>query len=74
MTWVLHANAFVKHSNVFIHTCTPIAGAYADLDAAAMGIIFTLVVLVLLITLITTGYYFIRKNATTKKGAPTVLS
>ena len=57
----------------FTHTTTA-TNPHIDAAAAVMGIICTFAVLLFLIALTATGYYFIYKNITTKKGAPTVLS
>ena len=48
-----------------LSTRTHIAGMYADLVAAVMGISVTFVVLLILTALMATGYCLIRKNTVT---------
>ena len=48
--------------------------AYPYTDSVVVGIIFTCTVLLLLITLTVMVRYFIRKNATAKKGVSQVIS
>ena len=52
---------------------TPNAGAHADLVAVAMGIIFTFVVFLFVITSTAAGYYLIRKTMLSKKAVPVVV-
>ena len=56
--------------NISISSSTHTACPHADLLAAVVVIVCTLLVFLVVITSISTGYHLIRKNVTIKKGLP----
>ena len=58
----MHEKNICKTFQCIHHPYTHTAGPHADVVAVVMGILFTFLILLFLITLAATGYYFIRKT------------